>query len=110
MRDEAAGRELKNQRAIHLLVEGEIKRVERATRIAEAGLRAAAFEQAILSALQLVIHEHRDEIKRREPLGLRMAQARFQHVGHAGEPELAEGAIQFEEIHAVVARCSMRAR
>ena len=32
-------------------------------------------------------------------LGLRLAQARLEDVGHAGEPELAERVIEFDEIH-----------
>jgi hypothetical protein len=73
-------------------------------------LDATAFEEPILSALQFVVHQHGDEIERRQPLRLRMAEARFQHIGHAGEAELAEGTIQFGDIHEAAARCSMRAR
>ena len=51
LRDEATGRELEEERAIHLLVEAEVEAIERATRITEARLHAPSFEQPILSAL-----------------------------------------------------------
>ena len=40
-----------------------------------------------------------------EPLGLRLAEAGFEDGGHAGEPELAEGVIEFDEIHAGLLFC-----
>ena len=54
LRDEAAGGELVDQRAIHLLVEIEIEGVERAVGIAEARLLVPALEQAVLPAQELV--------------------------------------------------------
>jgi len=97
--DETTGGEFEEQRAVHLLVEGEVKRVERAGGIAEARLDATSFEQPILSPLQLVVDEHRDQVERREPLGLGVAQPRLEHVGHAGEAERAERAVEFSEVH-----------
>lgn len=110
LRDEAAGRELERQRAAHLLVEGEIEGVQRATRVAEARLDGPPFEQSILSPLRFIIDEHGDELERRQPLGLRMAWARLEYVSHAREPELTDGAIQFGDVQEAAARCSMRAR
>ena len=110
MRDEAPGRELEEQRAIHFLVEGEIEGVERAAGITEAGLHAAPFEEPILSALQFIGDEDRDQVERRETLGLRMPETGVQCIGHAGEAERAEGGIEFGEIHGVAARRSIRSR
>lgn len=63
----------------------------------------------MLPAPQFIIDEHGDEIERRQPFGLRMAQARRKYVCHTGEAEFTEGAIQFGNVHEA-ARCSMRAR
>ena len=64
LRDEAAGGQLVDQRAVHLLVEIEIEGIERAIGIAKARLFVPALEQAVLSPQQLVGHEHRHEIDR----------------------------------------------
>jgi hypothetical protein len=70
LRDEAAGGELVDERAVHLLVEIEIEAIERAIRIAKAGLFVSTLEEAVLSAQELVRHEHRDQIDRWEFLSL----------------------------------------
>ena len=56
---------------------------------------APAFEQPILSAWQLIVDEHGDQVERREPLRVRVAQPRVEHVGHAGEAERPERAVEF---------------
>ena len=97
--DEAGGGELVDQHAIHLLVEIEIEAVERAVGIAEAGELVASGQETVFASLQFVGDERGDEIERREPFGLGMPQSGFEDVGHAGESELAERTIQFDEIH-----------
>ena len=81
------------------LLKSKSKRIERAVRIAEARLFVPALEQAVLSAQELVGHEHRHEIDRRELLGLGVAQSGFEDGRHAGQAELAERAIELDEIH-----------
>ena len=100
LRDEAAGGQLVDQRAVHLLVEIEIEGVERAIGIAEArlfvrGARAAG----PVGAAARRRRASTTRSMRRELLGLRLAQAGFEDGGHAGEAELAERAIEFDEIH-----------
>jgi hypothetical protein len=51
LRDEAAGRQLVDQRAVHLLVEIEIEGIERAIGIAKARQFMATLEQAVLARL-----------------------------------------------------------
>jgi hypothetical protein len=68
--------------------------------VAEAGLGATAGEEAVLAAEELVADERGDEIQRGEASGLRVLEPRFERVGHAGEAELAERAIEFGERHA----------
>ena len=52
--DETRGGELEDQRAVDLLVEGEVEAVERAFGVAEAGLLVAPGEQPVLAPLEFV--------------------------------------------------------
>ena len=70
--DEARGRQLVDERPIHLLVEIEIEGIEGAVRITEARLFVPPLEEPVLSAQELVGDEHRHEIDRCELLGLGM--------------------------------------
>ena len=97
--DEAAGGELEDAGAIHLLVEVEVEGVEGLAGVAEAGVGPAALEEAVLTADEFVGDERGDEIERRQPLGLGLAEAGFERRGHAGEAELADGAVEFGERH-----------
>ena len=97
--DEARGGELVDEHAIHLLVEIEIKAIERAVGIAEAGELVAARQEPVFAPLQFVGDERGDQIERRQPFGLGMTEPGFEDVSHAGESELAERTIEFDEIH-----------
>jgi hypothetical protein len=99
LRDETGGRELVDECAVHLLVEIEIKRVERAVWVAEARQLVAPIEQTVLAAPQFVGDERGDEVDGRELFCLRLAQPGFEDGRHARESELPEGAIEFDEIH-----------
>ena len=111
LRDEAHGGQFVDQGAVHLPVEGEIKAVERAVGVPEAGLLMPPGEEAVLAPEKLVGDQRRDEVERGEWLGLGLAEPGLQDIGHAGEPELAERVIDFDEIHGAspVVR-SMRSR
>ena len=101
LQDEAAGGQVVDQRAVHLLVEIEIEGVERA--IGDRGSAPAGCRRAMSRSCrrtQFVADERGDEIDGRLLLGLRLAEARVEACGHAGEPELAERVIEFDEIHA----------
>ena len=50
--DEAGGGELEDERAVDLLVEGEVEAVEGAVGVAEAGLLVSPGEQAVLAPLE----------------------------------------------------------
>ena len=84
--DEARGRELVDERPVHLLVKGEVEAVECPVGVAEAGLLVAAGEQAVLAALELVGDERRDDVDRRHLLGLRLVEPDVEHIGHPGQP------------------------
>ena len=62
LRDKAAGGELEDEAAIHLLVEVEVKGVERLAHVAEGGLLDAPVEEPILAPKQLVAHERGEEV------------------------------------------------
>ena len=68
--DEARGGELVDERAIHLLVEIEIKGVERALGVTEACELVSAFEQAVLPAAEFVGHQRGHQVEGRQLLGL----------------------------------------
>jgi hypothetical protein len=108
--DEAGGGKLVDDRAIHLLVEIEIKGVERAFRVTEARELVPPLEQAVLSSTEFVGHERRHEIEGRRLLGLRLAEPRFQNGGHAREPQLPKRPIEFHQIHCASPVRSMRSR
>lgn len=91
--------EIVDQRAVHLLIEIEIKGVERAVGIAKARLLKPPGDQPILPTQELVTDQGGDEIDRRLLLRLRLKQADLQDIGHAREPEFAERVIEFDEIH-----------
>ena len=92
--DEGAGGEIEDQAAIHLGVEGEVEVVERLVGVAEAGLLAAAFQQAVGAAGEFVGDQSREQIDGSHRFGLRLPQAGFQHGGHAAQPELAQRALR----------------
>jgi hypothetical protein len=89
LRDEARGRELADERAVHLLVEIEIKVVERAAGITKAGQFVPALEQAILSPVEFVCHERGHKVDGRHFLGLGLAQSGFEDRSHARQPQFA---------------------
>src|SRR5205809_7346200 len=73
LRDEAAGRQLVDQRAVHLLVEIEIEGIERAIGSANARQFMTTLEETVLSPQELVRDEHRHEIDGRDLFRLRLA-------------------------------------
>ena len=97
--DEGAGGEVEDQAAVHLGIEGEVEVVERLVGIAEGGLFAAPFQQAVRAACEFVADQRGEKVDGRHRFGLRLSEASFQHGGHAAEPELAERALQFDEVH-----------
>ena len=111
LQDEAGGRQFVDQRAVHLLVEIEIEGIERAVCVAEARLLDPPRDQPILSARELVADERGHEIDGRLAFGLGVAEPGVQRRGHAGESELPEGGVEFDEIHERSPVCwSMRSR
>ena len=71
---------------------------------------APPFEQPILSALELIVDEHGDQVERWQALRLRVAEPRVEHVGHAGEAQRAEGAVEFDLGQEAAPRWAMRSR
>ena len=97
--DEPRGGELEDEGAVDLLVEGEVEAVERAVGVAKPRLLVPPGEQPVLAALELVGDERREQVDRRHLLGLGLEQAGVEDVGHAGEAELAQRLVEFDEIH-----------
>jgi hypothetical protein len=76
-----------------------LKSKSKVSRVPEAGLLDAAGEQAVLAAEELVADERGEEVDGRQLGGLGLEQAGLEAGGHAGAAELAEGALQFDEVH-----------
>src|SRR2546426_11592841 len=74
--DKAAGGELEDEAGIHLLVEVEVKGVERLARVAEGGLLEAPVEEPILAPEQLVADEGGEEVGGSQRVGLGLVQTR----------------------------------
>jgi hypothetical protein len=66
---------------------------------------AAALQQSIGTACELVRNEARDQIDGRHGFRLGLAEAGFQHGGHTAEPQLTQGSFQFDEIHGSFSWC-----
>ena len=107
--DEAAGGELEDEAPMHLLVEVEVKGVERLAPVAEAGLVHPALEEPVLTALELVLHERGEEVDGGELLRLGLEQPGLEGGGHARAAELAEGALQLDEVHVGISSWDFRA-
>ena len=58
---------------------------------------------------EFIADERRDEIEWREALHLRLTEAGFEDIGHAREAELAERALQFDEVHVGISSWVFRA-
>lgn len=112
LRDEVAGGEVEDKAPVELAVEVKVEGVEGLARVAEAGALHAVLEEAVLPALQLVLHERGDEIERRPVIGLRLDDAGLEGGGHARDAQLAQGAGNFGECHSglLVVMRSMRSR
>ena len=95
-----AGGELVDQRAIHLLVEIEIEACRASDRDRESApvcARRSSRRSCRRRSSSDTSVGH--EIDRRQLLGLGVAQSRFEDGRHAGQAELTERAIEFDEIH-----------
>ena len=103
----------KTSAAIELPLKSKSKASRRLADVAEAGLLEAAVEQPVLAAEQLVADERGEEVDRGQLLGLGLEQPRLEGGGHAGAAELAQGALQFDEVHVGIASwvfCAMTSR
>jgi hypothetical protein len=88
--DESACRQVEDQAAIDFGIEAEVEVVERAIRIAEAGLFAAAFQQPVGATGEFVGDQARDQVDWCHGFGLRLAQPGFEHGGHTAQSQLAK--------------------
>ena len=87
--DEGARGQVEDQTAIHLGIESEIEIVQRLLRVAEGGLLAPPLQQPLAATHELIGDQTRNQIDGGHGFGLSLAQARFQHGGHASESQLA---------------------
>jgi hypothetical protein len=98
--DEGPGGEVEDETPVHLLVEGEVDVVERLLGIAEPGLFGPAFEKTQSSAVEFVVDQAGDQIdRRRHAFGLGLMEPGFQSPSEAAQAELAQGALEFGDVH-----------
>src|SRR5439155_26252282 len=97
--EEAAGGELEDEVAVHLLVEGEVEAVEGLVGVAKLGLLEPAGEEAVGAAGEFVLEEEGEEVGVGAVVGLRLDEARLEARGDAAETEVAECAEEFRELH-----------
>ena len=99
----------KTRRRFIFLLKSKSKVSRRLADVAEAGLLDAALEQPVLAAQELVADERGEEVDRGQRLGLGLEQPRLEDGGHAGAAELAQGALQFDEVHVGISSWVFRA-
>src|SRR3989442_1428994 len=97
--EEAAGGELEDELAVHLLVEGEVEAVEGLVGIAKVGLLEPAGEEAVGAAGEFVLEEEGEEVGVGAAIGLRLDEPRLQTRDHAAETEVAQSVEEFRELH-----------
>ena len=97
--DEVAGGQLEDEAAVHLAVEVEVEGVESLAAVAELRLLDAALEQAISTPGELVSDEGGEEIEGIEAGGARFEEPGLEHLRHAAQAQLAQGAGKLSEIH-----------
>src|SRR5882724_6774765 len=76
---------------IHSRIEGEVEVIESAVGIAKAALLPATLQQPVGATRDQVDGSHR--------FGLCLTQAGFEHRGHAAQAQLAQRAVEFDEVH-----------
>src|SRR5215469_1237922 len=100
--------QIENQGTVHLHVELEVEVVQALVVVAELRLLMAAVEQPFASACQFVGDQRGDQVDGRHAFRLCLLEACFQRGHHAAQPQLMQGAIEFNQIHAVLSSKSMR--
>ena len=73
--------------------------IEGAIGVAKLGGVHAAGAESIAAACELVGDQRGEDVDGRHALGLRLEEARFEHLGHAAEAELLESAVELDQVH-----------
>jgi hypothetical protein len=97
--DEGAGRQIEDQAAIHLLIEGEVEVVEGLLGVAELRLLCPSLQQALAAPGEFVGDQTGEQLDGGERFGLSLAQTGLQHGGHSAQAKLFESTIEFDQIH-----------
>src|SRR5215831_12083393 len=80
--------QVEHHAAIHLLVEAEIKVVERRMLVTKAGLLTAALQQTVTASSQLIRDQGGKQIDGGHGFGLGLLQTDLQHGRHAAQTQL----------------------
>jgi hypothetical protein len=79
--DEGAGRQVEDQAAIHLLIEGKVEVIEGLLGVAELGLLCPPLQQALATPSEFVGDQTGEQVDGGERFGLCLAQTGLQHGG-----------------------------
>ena len=82
----AAGGQIEDQTAIHLLVEVEVEVIEGLLRVAKLGLLCPALQQAIAATSEFVGDQAGEEVDRGHGFGLSLVETGFEHGGDSAQP------------------------
>ncbi len=77
----------------------EVEIIQVLVRVSELRLLVAALQQALAAAGEFIGDQAGEQVDGRHGIGLCLEQTRFQHVGHAAQAQLAQGAIEFDHVH-----------
>src|SRR5580658_2090500 len=80
-------------------IEGEVEVIESPVGIAKGGLFPAALEQSVGAQSEFVGNQTGDQVDGSHGFGLCLMQAGFEHRGHSAQAELAQRAVDFDEVH-----------
>jgi len=86
--DEGRGRQIENQTAIHLGIEGEVEVIEGFLRIAKLSLLAPTFQQAVATTSKFVGNQTGDQVDGRHGFDLSLVQTHLEHSCDSTQPQL----------------------
>src|ERR1700680_1056277 len=77
--DEGSGRQIEDQTAIHLGIEGEVEVIDGFLRIAKAGLLSPTFQQAVAATGEFVRDQAGDQVDGRHGFDLSLVQTHLEY-------------------------------
>ena len=86
--DEGSGRQIENQTAIHLGIEGEVEVLEGFLRIAKLSLLSPTFQQTVATTGEFVRDQAGDQVDGCHGFDLSLVQTHLEHSRDSTQPQL----------------------